>query len=88
MKPSLVVAVTPSHGALKFNSVEEAIASPFVSLADPIFSSERRIDRTLIRGPRLRGLKPEDDAWAFLLNHAQEAPQPEIKSPAKRRAKG
>jgi hypothetical protein len=66
-----VIVVTP-HGALKFPSVEEAIATKsVVDLVYPIFVRNGPIDRTLIRGPGLGGLDPEDDAWEFLVERSK-----------------
>lgn len=76
-----VIAVTP-HGAIRFASVEDAIASTHTTLADPFFTADRPIDRTLIRG---RGLEDYagQDPWPYLLARAVELPEPPGK---KRRA--
>lgn len=77
-----VIAVT-SSGAYKFTSLEDALAHPMISLADPIFSNGGPIDVTLIRGPGLEGYTGQDP-WKFLDSRAVIAPVPVKKAKRKK----
>lgn len=80
------VAVT-KKGPYQFASVDEALAHPDVSLADPIFTQNGKIDTTLIRGPGLEGFKDSPESpWTFLTLRAIPAPIPA--APAKRKKGG
>lgn len=77
------VAVT-KNGPYFFPSVDDALAHPDVSLADPIFTRDRPIDTTLIRGLGLEGFQTHSGTpWDYLTSRAIPAPIPT--APAKRK---
>lgn len=71
------IAVTP-HGAIRYNSVREAINSFWVRLEDPIFVQDRAIDVTFFPVAGLNDYT-SGDPWAYLLDRATTRDEPEGK---------